>query len=140
MGARGVSVGGGVALEEPFKTDCVATLGTEPAGPCDLPDLRALHHSPASTPMKTTFPTSARTNAFRWFLMILLPGWRPSAQRQSRYCLNLGQGRLVLGKRLPVLLVELEHVEEGSEQSLKILAIRLVRRHTGLEFCLRLGN
>src|SRR2546426_11851696 len=43
-------------------------------------------------------------------------------------------------KHLPVLLVELEHVEEGSEQGWTILAIRLIRSHTGLQFSARLGN
>src|ERR1700674_3590543 len=63
----------------------------------------------------------------------LAPWLRQSAQRQSRYCLDLSQCHLVFRKRLPVLLVELEHVDEGSEQGLKILAIRLIRSHTGLQ-------
>src|ERR1019366_8960697 len=68
------------------------------------------------------------------------PWLRHSAQRQSRYCFDLSQCRLVFRKRLPVLFVELEYVEEGSEQGLKILAIRLIRSHTGLESCARLRN
>src|ERR1700693_3742700 len=64
-GARGVSVGGGVELEELFWPGSDATLGAETPEGCGAPDRLAVHQIPASTQMKTKFPISARTNGFR---------------------------------------------------------------------------
>src|SRR5437016_9300517 len=43
-------------------------------------------------------------------------------------------------QRAPVLFIEMEHVEEGREQRLEILAIGLVSSYTGLEGASRLRN
>src|SRR5205807_3815561 len=43
-------------------------------------------------------------------------------------------------QRAPVLFIEVEHVEEGREERLEVLAVGLVSSYTGLEGASRLRN
>src|SRR6267154_2456680 len=56
------------------------------------------------------------------------------AQRQPGDLFEPRDGGLVFGKVLPVLFIEVQHVEKGSQYRLEILFVRLV----GSETCLKL--
>src|SRR5258708_278574 len=62
------------------------------------------------------------------------------AQRQSGDLFEPRDGGLVFGEVLPILFIEVQHVEERSEHRLEVLFVRLVGREARLKRGTRLRS
>src|SRR5215469_3620880 len=62
------------------------------------------------------------------------------AQTQSGDLFNSADSGLVFGKILPILFVEMQHVQKRREYGLEVLFVRLIGRQTRLEFGACLGR